>query len=326
MRQRFGQVRGKWFARRNGLEESGTEGGAIDAERRFRAHVLQERGGQQDVIRTGLADSIWTDLYHHTLTASWSEFIGWSVLLYLSTNLVFALLYRITSANITGVPDHNLLDLFFFSVQTLSTVGYGVMAPVGRVANTIVSVEALGGMMINALATGAVFARFSRPRARIIFSRQAVISSENNTPALCIRIANCRKSMVLSLDVELALSRLVMGENSHPVRRFIPMTLLQSHVPVLRFAFVLAHVIDEQSPLYGRTASELETDEAEIVVTVTGTDEATGQGVLARTAYSFDRVLHDHRFVDIIDVRPDGGLAVDYARFHDIEQETARQS
>lgn len=123
-----------------------------------------------------------------------------------------------------------------------------------------------------------------------------------------------------SVDVEVALSRLVMGENGHLVRKFDQLLLVQSHVPVLRFAFVMAHVIGPDSPLHGKTMAELEAEEAEIIVTVTGTDEALGQTVFARTAYRFDRVRNNHRFVDIVVSRPDGRIAVDYTRFHDVEQ------
>ncbi len=304
------------------LEETGKKSHFTtkEAMRRFRAHALVEEKGHRDVVRVGLSDSVWTDLYHHALTASWTAFVYTSVIFYFLINLFFALLYLIAPSQVTGDGQHTLLSLFFFSVQTLSTVGYGGMVPVGPYANIVVSFEVLVGMMINALATGVVFARFARPRARIMFSNTAVISNENGIPALCIRIANLRLSVILSVDVEVSLSRLVMSENGHLVRQFDQLLLVQSHVPVLRFAFVMAHVIGPESPLHGKSMAELEKEEAEIVVTVTGTDEALGQTVFARTAYRFDRVHHNHRFVDIVLSRPDGRIAVDYTRFHDIEK------
>ncbi|GAN62855.1 ATP-sensitive potassium transporter [Acetobacter indonesiensis NRIC 0313] len=291
-----------------------------DAVKRFRAHALVEEKSHRDVVRVGLRDSVWTDLYHHALTASWPAFAYTAVLSYFLVNLFFALLYWLAPDQVTGDSKHTLLSLFFFSVQTLSTVGYGGMVPVGLYSNIVVTFEVLIGMMINALATGVVFARFARPRARIMFSNTAVISNENGVPALCIRIANLRMSVILSVDVEVALSRLVMVENGHLVRQFDQLLVVQSHVPVLKFAFVMAHVIGPDSPLHGKTVAELEHEEAEIVVTVTGTDEALGQTVFARTAYRFDKVRHNHRFVDIVASRPDGRIAVDYTRFHDIEE------
>ncbi|WP_407066047.1 ion channel [Acetobacter sp.] len=289
-----------------------------EAIRRFRTHAFDEKK-HADVVRLGVKDALWSDLYHHALTASWMAFTFWAFMSYVLVNLLFALLYALVPGEVTGSHPLSFLDLFFFSVQTLSTVGYGGMVPSGVVANVIVSFEVLLGMMVNALAAGAVFARIARPRARIIFSDRAVISDENGVPALCIRIANCRRSLILSVDAEVALSRLIVTHDGHLERRFEPLTLVQAHVPVLRFAFVLAHVVTEVSPLHRYSLEELKAEEAEIIVTVTGTDEAMGQTVFARTAYAFDKVLHNHRFVDIIHTRPSGGLSVDYSRFHDIE-------
>ncbi|MFT9257114.1 MAG: ion channel [Acetobacter sp.] len=293
---------------------------AHDIRRRFRDHMLANEKTHSDIIRVGVKDSVWTDLYHHALTASWPTFMVIAVISYLLVNLFFALLYSMASDQISNLGPHTLLSLFFFSVQTLSTVGYGGMTPVGPYANIVVSVEVFLGMMVTALVTGVIFARFARPRARVMFSDKAVISSEGGIPALCVRIANQRISVILSVDIEVALSRLVMSDSGHLVRQFDQLLLVQSHVPVLRFAFVLAHVIGPDSPLHGKTVTELEAQSAEIIITVTGTDEALGQTVFARTAYRFDRVHHNHRFVDIVHSRPDGRIAVDYSRFHDVEE------
>lgn len=295
-----------------------------EAIRRFRTHALDEKK-HADVVRVGVQDALWSDLYHHALTASWAAFTFWAFVSYVLVNLLFAVLYALVPGEVTGPHPLSFLDLFFFSVQTLSTVGYGGMVPSGVAANVIVSFEVLLGMMVNALAAGAVFARIARPRARIIFSNRAVVSDENGVSALCIRIANCRRSLILSVDVEVALSRLIVTHDGHLERRFEPLTLVQAHVPVLRFAFVLAHVVTKTSPLHSCSLQELQAEEAEIIVTVTGTDEAMGQTVFARTAYAFDKVLHNHRFVDIIHTRPSGGLAVDYSRFHDIEAHAPSQ-
>ncbi len=305
-----------------GHEGLGLHFSAREAIHHFRAHALIENG-HIDVERVGLRDSFWADIYHHALTARWSVFIYGSIGFYVLINLAFALLYFCVPGQVSGLGEQPLLSLFFFSVQTLSTVGYGGMVPVGPWANVIVSVEVLIGMMINALGTGLVFARFARPRARVMFSRTAVISNENGIPALCLRIANLRTSVILAVDIEVALSRLVMTESGHLARRFDQLLLIQSHVPILRFAFVMAHIIGPDSPLHGKTIAELEQEESEIVVTVTGVDEATGQTVFARTAYAFSRVQDNHRFVDILLTGSDGRIIVDFGRFHDVEKHQA---
>lgn len=290
-----------------------------EAVHHLRKHLLMERG-HEVIERIGLRDKFWADIYHHALTARWVTFIYTSVIFYVLINLLFALLYLYAPEQVSGLGENTLLSLFFFSVQTLSTVGYGVMAPTGGYANGVVAVEVLIGMMINALATGLVFARFARPRARIMFSQKAVIGSENGIPAMSLRIANLRTSVILAVDVEVALSRLVMSPSGHLVRKLEPLPLLQSHFPIVRFAQVVAHVIGPESPLHGKDVDALKREEAEIVVTVTGTDEALGQTVFARTAYHFEHIQRNHRFVDILVSHPNGRIVVDYSRFHDIEE------
>ncbi|MGS0648240.1 ion channel [Komagataeibacter melomenusus] len=281
-------------------------------------HKLEDRG-HDTIVRVGQVDRIWSDFYHHALTAPWRTFFYGALLVYVGANLLFALLYMADSQGVKGADPHSFADFFFFSVQTLSTVGYGGMVPVSRTANMIATVEVLAGMMINALATGLIFARFSRPRARVMFSDKALILSEGGHLHLDIRLANCRRSPILSVDVEFALARLIHTPSGRVVRQFDPLTLQQSHVPVLRFACTPTHVIDASSPLYGLTEHDLAAEEAEIIVSLTGTDEASGQTVFARSAYGFDRMLYNHRFVDIINAGPDGRITVDYTRFDQTE-------
>lgn len=296
-----------------------------EAIRRFRAHAAHDKH-TSNVVRIGVKDALWSDMYHHALTASWVSFCFWAFISYLVINLCFAGLYALIPDGVTSSRPLSFADLFFFSVQTLSTVGYGGMLPNGTAANVVVSFEVLLGMAINALAAGAVFARIARPKARIIFSNTSVISDETGVPVLCIRIANCRRSLILSVDAEIALSRLIVTHDGHLERRFEPLTLIQAHIPVLRYTFVLAHLVTESSPLHKHALEELKREEAEIIVTITGTDEAMGQTVFARTSYAFDKVFHNHRFVDIVHTRPNGGVAVDYSKFHDIEAHTRIQA
>ncbi|NIE81510.1 MULTISPECIES: ion channel [Asaia] len=273
------------------------------------------------VIRIGIGNNFWTDLYHHALTTSWPRFLGWSTIAYIVVNLAFALLYQLCNAQINNATNLDLLSLFFFSVQTLSTVGYGVMAPSGHIANALVSVEALLGMMINALSTGVVFARFSRPRTQILFSHIGVISQRATPSVLCIRLANSRKSAVLAMEVELSLSQFVIGEGGYPTRIFTPLALLQSQVPELRYTEMLVHPIDSASPLAVLSIEQLDATYAEILVTVRGTDEATGQAVLIQHGYDHAKMIKGMRFVDMVLQDELGNYRVDYKRLHDIEKE-----
>ncbi|WP_244890801.1 ion channel [Acidocella aminolytica] len=146
--------------------------------KKFRHHRLEDRG-HDNIVRVGLVDRMWSDLYHHALTVRWSTFLWSSLFLYIAINVCFASLYMMTPGQIGGVQPSAFWDLFFFSVQTLSTVGYGAMAPTGPMAHVIVSFELLVGMMLNAVATGLVFARFSRPKPQVMFSDRALMHSED---------------------------------------------------------------------------------------------------------------------------------------------------
>jgi len=254
----------------------------------YKYRKLEEQT-HNNVVVTGLVDHFWSDLYHHALTISWRAFFCWSV-------------------------------LFFIGIHLGLTVGYGGMTPTGTLANAMVSVEVFIAIMINALGTGLVFARFSRPTARVLFSNKAVVSTVDDTRMLSIRIANCRRSIILSMDMEMALARLVQGEGGRYFRRFDPLPLIQAHSPLLRFTTMATHVIDERSPLKGLKLDELRKEEAEIIITITGIDEVTSQSIFARTAYTFDNILHDHHFVDIIGIAQDGRISVDFSRFHHTEE------
>ncbi|MBB2206193.1 ion channel [Gluconacetobacter takamatsuzukensis] len=288
---------------------------------RLRTHHALEERGHDNIVRVGHADRAWSDFYHHALTIRWSSFFWYALASYVLVNTLFALLYMMVPRQVAGTRPGMFWDYFFFSIQTFSTVGYGVMAPVGPAAHAIASCELLGGMILNAVGTGLVFARFARPRARVMFSNSALIRKDGETSHLSVRVANQRLSPILSVDAELFLSRLIVQPNGRLARQFDPLVLVQAHIPVLRFTFSLLHVIDDHSPLHGLTVEELRKEEAEIVLTVTGTDEVSGQSVFARTAYGFDRVLYNHRFVDIIDASADGRITVDYTRFHATEGE-----
>lgn len=290
----------------------------VETANRIRAHVLEENG-RGDIIRTGLKDGSLGDLYHHLMTMTWGAFFWASLALYLGINIGFACLYYMIPGSVSGVPHGDFLDDVFFSVQTISTVGYGTMAPVGRLTNTIVSFEVLAGMMLNALATGLVFARFSRPRARILFSHVAVVAYDDLIPTLTIRIANRRRTLILSANVEMTLTRLMPDDHGRLVRRFDRLTLIQSHVPIFRISLNATHMIDETSPLYGLSADTLIDQNAEIIITMDGTDEISSQTLFARHAYEIGHVKHGYRFSDMIHHRPDGRVEVDFTRFHTTE-------
>jgi inward rectifier potassium channel len=204
-------------------------------------------------------------------------------------------------------------------VETISTIGYGQMSPGTLYGNLVMTFEAMVGLMLIAVAAGLVFARFSRPTARVMFSKVAVVAPFNGLPTLTLRLANQRRNQILEAQVSLSLIRDELTSEGEWMRRFYDLQLIRQRSPIFAMTFSVMHAIDNASPLLNATASSLAAESAEIVVTVTGLDETLSQPVHARTSYLAHEVLWNHRFADVfIDTR-DGRLAIDYRRFHDVE-------
>ena len=275
--------------------------------------------GRYEVVRKGLSHSQWHDPYHLLLTVSWSKFLALIVASYVAINTLFALLYLAGGDSIKNAHPGSFLDAFFFSVQTMATIGYGAMYPQTNYANLLVSLEALVGLLGVAMATGLMFARFSRPTARVIFSRVAVIAPHNGLPCLMLRVANERRNQILEAQMGLSLLRDEITMEGHFIRRFYDLKLVRSQTRIFALSWIVMHVIDENSPLYGETPESLAEANADIVATLMGIDETVSQTVHARRYYLTDEILWNMRFVDILVKKPDGRRLLDFTRFHEIE-------
>ena len=271
-----------------------------------------------DVKRIGVSHSHWHDPYHLLLTLDWPQFFLLTAICYIVTNALFALLYLAGGDCIKNARPGSFLDAFFFSVQTMATIGYGAMYPSTDYANLLVTLEALIGLLGVAMATGLMFARFSRPTARVLFSRVAVITPHNGLPTLMLRVANERRNQILEAQIGLSLLRDEVTTEGLFIRRFYDLKLLRSQTRTFALSWVVMHVIDENSPLYGATPESLEEVQTDIVVTLTGIDETVSQTVHARHYYITDEILWNMRFVDIFSKKPDGRRVLDFNRFHDV--------
>jgi len=261
------------------------------------------------------------DLYHVLLTSNWAVFFGLLAFAYTVFNLVFADLYRLQDGSIANAKSGSFADAFFFSVQTMATIGYGDMHPATLYANLLVTVEVLLGMTGFALATGMIFARFSRPTARIVFSREAVITSHDGRKMLMFRTANQRRNRILEAQASLMLVQNEWTKEGGVMRRFHDLKMLRSRNPTFALTWTVMHPIDADSPLQGVTPESLKEHEAEIVATLFGVDESFSQNVYARHSYASGHIHWGARFVDIIGRSPGGRLTVDYGKFHDIKKE-----
>jgi inward rectifier potassium channel len=229
---------------------------------------------------------------------------------------VFAFVYAAGGACI----DHStgLLDDFWFSVQTMATIGYGYLAPRNAYANTIVTIECFFGIGLTALITGMFFARFSTPSARVMFSRVAIISDHDGQRALMFRLANERTTAIVEATVRAYLVRDERLVNGEQMRRVIDLTLRRSTSPVFSLSFLVVHVIDANSPLYGATAESLAASSANVIVTFTGIDDRLAASVHTRHMYPTPNILFDRKFVDLFSVDPDSKRRVlDLGPIHD---------
>jgi inward rectifier potassium channel len=256
------------------------------------------------------------DLYHRLLTLSWAGFFGLIAASYIVFNAVFALLYLVRDGSIANAKP-GFADAFFFSVQTMATIGYGEMRPATLYANVIVTVEVLLGLTGFALATGVIFARFSRPTSRVLFSNVAVVARHDGKPTLMLRAANERANRILEAEVRLVLARNEVTAEGEVMRRFHPLLPARARTPLFGLSWTVLHVIDAASPLHGASQEQLRAQEAEVIATILGIDETLSQPIHARHSYRAHEILFERRFADILRRAPDGTTTVDYRRFHD---------
>jgi inward rectifier potassium channel len=282
---------------------------------------LVNRKGQftLGVVKLGVPRLHFADLYHRLLTLSWPQFFMLICLSYVLTNSLFALAYLAGGDCIANARPGSFKDAFYFSVQTMATIGYGAMYPRTEYANTIVAIEAFFGLWGVAMVTGLAFSRFSRATARVIFSRVAIIAPFNGVPTLMYRAGNQRFNQILEAQQRATLIRDEVTSEGEYMRRFYDLQLMRSQSPIFALTWTVMHTIDENSPLYQLTAKDLLEQQAEIVVTLTGIDDTVSQTIHARHSFVASEIVWNMRFVDIILKSPDGGRVVDYTQFHDVK-------
>ncbi|HEU4383155.1 MAG TPA: ion channel [Anaeromyxobacteraceae bacterium] len=276
------------------------------------------RDGARDVVAIGLRREPGKDVYHYLLTASWKKLILLVVLAYVGSNAAFGAAYLAMGDVIEGARPGDFWDAFFFSVQTMATIGYGKMAPATAAANALVAAEALLGLMALAVVTGLVFAKFSRPTARVIFSRVAVVTPYERVPSLMLRMANERANQIVEAQLHAVMVRNEQTAEGDTVRRVHDLALRRSHSTVFALSWTAIHPITPQSALHGEDQRSMAAKEANIIVSLTGYDESLAQTVYARHVYTPDQVVWGARFRDIMVFLPDGLRAIDYRRFHDV--------
>ncbi|MGZ5872384.1 MAG: ion channel [Bradyrhizobium sp.] len=275
------------------------------------------RFGDREIITEGLSLSFWADISHRCMTASWPAFIGGAALVFIAFNAVFAVFYWIGDQPVSNVPGSAYIDYLYFSIETLSTAGYGDMHPQTHYGHFIATVELFTGIFSMSLMTGLIFARFSRPNARLLFADHPVISNHEGKPTLMVRFANERHNVIGNATAKLWLLRNVVSQEGQSLRRFYELPLIRNEHPALALSWTLYHVLDEESPLYGLGADDFNEISVSLVVVVTGYDVVAAQTVHARRSYDHTDIHFGKRYADILDASEDGRLRIDYGRFHE---------
>ena len=284
-------------------------------ERASKSRVV--RLGGREIITEGLNLNFWADISHRCMTASWPAFIGGAALVFIAFNAVFAAFYWIGNQPISNVPGGAYIDYLYFSIETLSTAGYGDMHPHTHYGHLIATVELFTGIFSMSLMTGLIFARFSRPNARLLFADNPVISSHEGVPTLMVRLANERHNIISNASARLWLFRNGVSVEGQSFRRFYELPLSRNESPALALSWTLYHALDEESPLYGLSADDLEASRASLVVVVSGYDVIAAQAVHAQKSYNHPDIRFGHRYADILGTTEDGRLRIDYGRFHE---------
>jgi inward rectifier potassium channel len=271
---------------------------------------LERRGLPRD-----LRGNIAKDAYHFLRTASWTRLLVFMATLWIGANLAFATILYLGDAAIMNAQPGSFLDRFWFSVQTMATIGYGYMVPMDHLAHVIVTIESLVGILITAMATGLFFAKFSTPNPKVLFSNVAVLAPHEGQRALMIRMANGRETAIVEATARLSMTYDEVLRDGRRFRRIHDLRLRRNTSPVFALSWTIFHIIDAESPLHGIDAEDLRDSLASLLVTFTGIDESLSTPVHTRHSYQFDDLRFDEDFVDILgeDAR---GRYIDFAAFH----------
>lgn len=271
------------------------------------------------ILTRGLPQSSLTDVYHKALMVSWGQFLASFVGLYVALNLVFATLYAFGSHAVANARPGSFADLFFFSVETSSTTGYGDMHPQTAYAHFVATVEILVSLVATAVMTGLIFARFSRPSARLVFAEHLVVSPYNGLKTLMVRVVNARESSITEATAKLWMLGPSISAEGKRFVGFRPMRLLRFENPAFGLSWTLFHPIDSQSPLYERSIEELKSDTVSIVISLTGLDERSSHTVHARMVYTVDAIKWDHEYIDMFHTDEKGRLFVDFSKINETQ-------
>ncbi|MBC7475788.1 MAG: ATP-sensitive inward rectifier potassium channel 10 [Candidatus Sericytochromatia bacterium] len=275
--------------------------------------VLDKNGRPQYPI-LGLKREVFSDLYHHFIRKSWMLVILAILAIFVSVNIIFTFLYMGCGDGITNAKTFS--DYFFFSVQTLSTIGYGFMYPTNICSHSLVAVQSFLSILFVSSLTGIVFAKFSVPRAKIIFTKNAVVTHQGQDIYFKFRMSNTRANQILDAKLKVVLLKNEIQADGSGFRRIYDMNVLRDQIPIFSLSFTVQHLIDEKSPFFKETHESLVKKQAIIIITISGIDDTLSQTMVSRYIYDFQDIVWGADFKDVLLKDIEGNPYFDYKNFH----------
>jgi inward rectifier potassium channel len=306
------------------FRESKTEDIGFSSKYNSHTQRLINRDGTFNVDKTGLKFSESFNLYHWLISLSWIKFFFLVFSAFIFVNSIFASVYFAIGVENLGISADTggfraFMEAYFFSAQTITTVGYGRISPVNFSTNIIASVESLTGLLAFAIATGLLYGRFSKPNAKIVYSRYAVISPFNDITGFMFRIANKHKSQIIDCEVQVVFSR-IENFNENAARKFYNLKLEYPKIYFFASTWTVNHPINEKSPLYKITEEEFNKSEAEFLILLKGFDDTFAQNVHSRFSYRHNEVIWNAKYKNIHIHNPEGKLTIELDKISDLEK------
>jgi inward rectifier potassium channel len=278
------------------------------------------RAGGQTAIRVGLGPSRGSDIYHRLISRSWFWLITAICSAFLGITFSFALVFYFLPGSVNNVDPNSFADAFNFSMQTLSTLGYGNFSPESTISHVLVTVEVLLSLLLTAISTGLFYGKFSRPTAKLLFSEFALIGLHDGYRSLTFRIANRRGNRIIDADIKVTYARNRVSKDGSYRRDLIDLSLRRSVAPVLSYTWSVFHDITEASPLSGADPQSIREEDGALMISVNGRDEDLATNIHAQHIYSEDSLVWGGRFVDILSIDDRGRTKVNYDLFHKYER------
>lgn len=289
-----------------------------DENSRRRIRWARKPAAEEDEVRViGASRLPLRDIYHAFLRARWPVALGAIVLGYLSLNAAFAVAY-VFLGGVAHARPGSFADAFYFSIQTMGTIGYGAMFPETPAANALVVMESVTGLVVTAVATGLVFSKFSLATSRIVFAERAVIAPMDGVPTLMFRLGNERSNRIIEALIRVTMVRTERTREGMLFYRMLDLALTRERSPVLSRSWTAMHRITPESPLFGMDPASLKAQEVELFITVVGTDDTSLQPVHARQRYTDQAVVWGARHADVLSEEEGGTLVLDLRRFHEV--------